>query len=463
MVRLWSCTCQLLIGMWVIALPAPSLATPEPAAPNSTSSSTSSSTTVAVRREPQTSVRVTLIPSAAVATFSAPDMATVSARSGSTIKLPVGSTQMAVSAPGFQRVTRSITITPGQPTTVSVRLDPVGQLHRHRWDARTGSNPKQVAFSPSGTELWVPLLGSRGVDVFRTSDGQKITTVGLGNNLGAVEVIFNRAGTRAFVSQMQTASVFEIDVSTKKVLRRFQTGGNWTKVLLLSPDEETLFAANWVSNDVSVIDLRSGKLLRKISTVKTPRGLSIDPAGTRLFIAGFDGGEIQRITLATPSTPDVKKTLFRTGGAMRHMVIDPKTNRLYADDMGTSMTYVMDLATEEVKPLGRVDSHPNTIDLEPSGRYLYVSNRGANNPKGYNIPGPEWGSVLVIDTANGQAVDAIVGGNQTTGLDVSDDGRYLAFTDFLDNRLALYEIPSLNELKEGQGGLAPVRRKLIAK
>ena len=460
MFRIWIATSRLLIGVLGATQPVPGSTTPSQTAPSSTPKSTSS---LLVRREPQALVRVTLIPPSASATFSGPDMDTVAARSGTTAKLPIGTTQLTVTAPGFQRVTKQVTVASGTQGAISVRLDPVGQLHRHRWDARTGSNPKQVAFTPNGAELWVPLLGSRGVDVFRTTDGQKVTTIGLGNNLGAVEVIFNSAGTRAFVSQMQTASVFEIDVITKRVLRRFQTGGNWTKVLLLSPDESTLFAANWVSNDVSVIDVRSGKLLRKIATVKTPRGLSTDPTGARLFVAGFDGGEIQRVTLATPSTADVKKILFRTGGAMRHMAVDPATNRLYADDMGTSMTYVLNLATEEVKPLAPVDSHPNTIDLEPTGRYLYVSNRGANNPKGYNIPGPEWGSVLVIDTTTGAAVDAIVGGNQTTGLDVSDDGRYVAFTDFLDNRLALYEIPTASVLEEGQGGLAPVRRRLIVK
>ncbi len=427
--------------------------------PTSTSGTTAASSTSVVFRTPTVSVRLRLVPSTATATFSAADMETVTAKAGVALKLPAGQIVMTVNAPGHQRVSRTITVVP----TIAVRLDPIGQLHRHRWDARTGSNPKQVAFTPDGTELWVPLLGSRGVDVFRSADGFKLTTVQLGNKHGAVEVIFNRAGTRAYVSQMQTASVFEVDTETKRVLRQFATGGNWTKVLALSPDESTLFAANWVSNDVSVISLSTGRLVRRIPTVRTPRGLAFDEAGARLFVAGFDGGEIQRITLATVSSPDIKKTIFRTGGAMRHMAVDYSLNRLYADDMGTGLTYVMDLATEHVKVLAAVDSHPNTIDLDPTGRFLYVSNRGANNAKGYNIPGPEWGSVVIVDTKTGALVDAIVGGNQTTGLDVSDDGRLVAFTDFLDNRLAVYEVPSAEVLDSGRGGLAPSRRRLITK
>ena len=45
---------------------------------------------------------------------------------------------------------------------------------------------------------------------------------------------------------------------------------------------------------------------------------------------------------------------------------------------------------------------------------LYVSNRGRNGSN-YYLPGPEWGSVLAIDTRTGRILDAIVGGNQPTG------------------------------------------------
>jgi YVTN family beta-propeller protein len=411
-----------------------------------------------VMRQPTLKISLRITPATATVWFTAPDMATVTASAGSTVRVPLGKAELRVEAPGYQSLRQTVVLGASTPV-IARRLDPLGQLHRHRWEAQTGSNPKQVAFTPDGLELWVPLLGSRGVDVFRTTDGTKVANIALGNQYGAVEVIFNREGTRAFVSQMQTATVIEIDSKTKRRLRTFKTGGNWTKVMALSPDETTLFAANWVSNDVSVIDLTNGLLDRIIPTVKTPRGLVLDPAGERLFVAGFDGGEIQRITLRN----DEKKVLLRTGGAIRHMVVDPLTNRLYADDMGNSLTYVMDLGTEQVRTLAKVDSHPNTIDLSDDGRFLYVSNRGANSPKGYNVPGPEWGSVVVLDVRTGTAVDAIIGGNQTTGLDVSPDGRLVAFTDFLDNRLSLYEVPTASTLDEGAGGLAPTRRRLLRK
>jgi hypothetical protein len=60
--------------------------------------------------------------------------------------------------------------------------------------------------------------------------------------------------------------------------------------------------------------------------------------------------------------------------------------------------------------------------------------------------------VLLIDTETGEMLDAIVGGNQTTGLEVSDDGTLLAFSDLLDNRVVVYSVPTTEELLAGGGG-----------
>jgi YVTN family beta-propeller protein len=256
---------------------------------------------------------------------------------------------------------------------------------------------------------------------------------------------------------METASVYEIDRARRTVLRQFSTGGNWTKVLALSPDEKTLFAANWVSDDVSEIDLASGTVRRRIKTVDTPRGLVVTADGRSLFVAGFRDGEIQRIDLVTGTG----ETLLRTGGAMRHMVADA-TGRVFADDMGTDQAFVVDATTRKVSRLAATDSHPNTIDVSPDGRLLFVSNRGQNGSS-YTQPGPEWGSVLVVDTSTGVLLDAVVAGNQTTGLDVSPDGRLLAFTDFMDNRLSVYEIPPTEVLLGGGGGRGAVYRTELVK
>ncbi|MBW3603588.1 MAG: YncE family protein [Actinobacteria bacterium] len=334
-------------------------------------------------------------------------------------------------------------------------LDPDGQLHHKVAQFKTGSAPKQVAFTPDRRELWVTLLGGPGVEVFRPRSGKRLATIDLGKH-GAVEVIFTADGSTAYVSQMESGSVFEIDTATHEIRRQLSTGGSWTKVMALGPDETRLYASNWSSNDVSEIDLTSGEVLRRLPTVGTPRGLYVAPDGDTLYVAGFDAGQLERIDLRDGSS----EVLTSTGGAMRHLVGDGDV--LYADDMGRDAIFTHDLDRARERRFVRTDEKPNTIDLGADGRVLYVSNRGENNPQSYYLPGPERGSVLAFDAATGEPLDAIVGGNQTTGLDVSDDGQLLAFSDFLDNRVQVYEIPPYDDLAAGDGGrFGPHRDDLV--
>jgi hypothetical protein len=62
-----------------------------------------------------------------------------------------------------------------------------------------------------------------------------------------------------------------------------------------------------------------------------------------------------------------------------------------------------------------IDQNPNSIDLSPDGRAPLASCRGRHGSN-YYLPGPEWGSVVLVDTRSGKLLDAIVGGDQTTGL-----------------------------------------------
>jgi DNA-binding beta-propeller fold protein YncE len=355
-----------------------------------------------------------------------------------------GAVELVVEAPGYE--TETITLG-ADDTSVTPWLDKSGQVLDKLIEFESGPAPKQVAFRPGHDELWVTLLAGRGFEVYDHGSGEQLAAVDL-PEAGSVEVIFNRAGSLAYLSQMETASVYEVDADTKEVLRRMSTGGVWTKVMVLSPDEQTLWASNWVSNDVSEIDLTTGEVRRKLRTVRTPRGLYVTPDGAKLYVAGFASGEVQVFDLDTGEGT----VLHRTGGAMRHLVGSPDGSIVYASEMALDTIAMIDTATDSVTTLAVVDRLPNTIDVSPDGRLLFASNRGRNNPETYYLPGPEWGTVVVLDTATGAYLDAIVGGNQTTGLDVSPDGTLLAYSDFLDNRIVIYRIPTYQELLDGGGG-----------
>lgn len=336
-----------------------------------------------------------------------------------------------------------------------------GQLVRHLFNINSVPSPKGTAFSTDGQEIWATLLlnKSRGVAVFNATSGENIANINLENG-GGVEMIFSKDGSKVYVSQMETAKVFEIDVSTKKVLRVFDTNGNWTKELEFSSDGKILFASNWVGNSVTEIDLATGKIIRQIPTIKTPRGMYATGDGNFLYVAGFDKGEIQKIDLKT----GVGKVIYKSNGAMRHIVGDEEKGVLYVSDMGLASIMKVDLATDQVKKFATTDINPNTIALSSNKKILFVSCRGVNaTAENYYIPGPEWGSVLLFDTQTGRMLDAIIGGNQPTALAVSPNGGQMVFSDFLDNRLQVFQVPEYIVLLAGNGGLSNIYKAKLKK
>ena len=330
------------------------------------------------------------------------------------------------------------------PTTVRhLSEDYSGQQVKCIYSVSGVPSPKGVAFTPDGQEFWVTSLMNkkRGVVVFDAKTGKHKKDIILPDG-GGVEIIFNSAGSRAYVSQMETARVFEIKTETKEILRTFDTKSSWTKVLALSPGEDVIYASNWVDNNVSIIDLQNGQLIRNVPAVTTPRGIYPTKDGTILYVAGFDNGEIQKIKLETGTS----SVLHKSGGAMRHIAADEEKEIIYFSDMGKGLIFKLDMKTDKVEQFAKTDTNPNTIVLTPDKKILIVSNRGANHPSGQiNISGPEKGTILFFDTSSDEKIATLVGGNQPTALDVSPDGRYFIYSNFLDGNLTMCEIPFYKE------------------
>jgi YVTN family beta-propeller protein len=402
-------------------------------------------------------ITITTHPEGAKVTIAPADGKALTGTGPFSAEVPSGTMKLTIELAGYNTFTRDYAV--DSPLELEYYLDPEGQILHGIGLITTLGAPKGVSVTHDGGEAWTSILdGPPSIQIFNPRTGAYLGEIDLGE-YGAVEVIFNEAGTLAYTSQMETAKCFEIDVKTRQVLREFDTGSSWTKWVELSPDEKTLYASNWSGDDVSIIDLTTGKLVKRIGVSNTPRGMYATEDGKWLYVAGFDSGDLERINLQTYT----RETLFTDGGALRHIVADEKAGRLYISDMANDLIWVHDMNTGTTTKFVDVDEKPNTIDLTPDGKMLFVSCRGENNEKSYYIPGPEWGSILVFDTATGKPLDALIAGNQPTALDVSDDGKLLIFSDFLDNRLRVYEIPSYETFLEGGGGRYEAHFAEIAK
>jgi len=305
-----------------------------------------------------------------------------------------------------------------------------------------GRQPKQVLFSPDSGYIALPLLDDKGFDIFSLLEKKiiKRITPPSAEKLGFAEGLFIPSKKTFLVSQMTTANIYEYSYPDFELKRAIPTCGEWSKFIAYSPERELLCVSNWISNDISIIEYKSGKLLRKIKTAASPRGLLFTDEGRNIIVLCFDGGKIQKFSTETGARL-AEKAVEKS--AMRHIVAKRKTtdseSRAYVSDMYHAQIYEIDLNSLNIIRKVRVHNNPNTIALYDD-RWLFVSCRGKNNPEDYTKRSLENGQIYVIDTENMTVCTTFEGGNQPTGLDISPDESLLCFSNFQDSNIELYSI-----------------------
>lgn len=329
----------------------------------------------------------------------------------------------------------------GKTKELEVKLEKKDSMLEQVAELGTGMHPKSVEFTPDGKYMAAALLEGNGVDIFSTSDFRKVKTVEFPEEYAKkknfVEIIFLPERNEMWVSQMSTNSVHVIDMSDFSYKLTIKTKGIWTKIMAVTPDGKLAFASNWESHDISVIDVEQHTVIKKIKVAGIPRGMVVTNDSRYLYVCIFSDGKLQKIDI--PSLKIIKTFNFPFG-AKRHILLDRNKNIFYVTDMYRGSVYVINGADDKVIKEVPVDKKLNTAKLSPDGRYLYVSSRGPNNPESYLKKGPMFGKVFVIDTETFEIKDWIWGKNQPTGLDISPDGKLLAFTNFLDNEIEVYRI-----------------------
>jgi len=106
-------------------------------------------------------------------------------------------------------------------------------------------------------------------------------------------------GKNAYFTAGQTGWIVEVDTTTHEVTRAIPTHGKISHMVLVSNDNQRLYTANIVSENVSVIDRQTGALITQIPCEKGAEGMAFTPDGKQLWVANQAGESISIIDLAT--------------------------------------------------------------------------------------------------------------------------------------------------------------------
>ena len=187
-------------------------------------------------------------------------------------------------------------------------------------------------------------------------------------------------------------SLYVIDLTTKKILRRLQLPAeNYT--CLLSPDKKELYISSWGSAQLLVYSTQLNKLIAEISVGSNPNDLCLTKNGRFLFVANANDNSVSIIDIKKRKVLEtVEASLFSnspTGSTTNSVALSSNEKTLYIANADNNCLAVFDVSTPgNSKSIGFIPVGWYPTCVRTAGDNIYVS-----NGKGYtslaNPNGPQ--------------------------------------------------------------------------
>lgn len=157
-----------------------------------------------------------------------------------------------------------------------IKVDVAARKVLGRMPVEPHGMPQDVKTSPDGSVFYVADMHANGVHLI---DGDALRQIGfIPTGKGAHGLYVSRDSRVLYVSNREEGSISLIDLSTRKVVKKWQLpGGGSPDMGGVSADGKVLWLSGRYNSEVYAIDTASGKLLARIPVGRGPHGLCVYP------------------------------------------------------------------------------------------------------------------------------------------------------------------------------------------
>jgi YVTN family beta-propeller protein len=149
---------------------------------------------------------------------------------------------------------------------------------------KTGPRPRGIVFTPDGKTAFAGNENGASITVIDVATHKAVATIKIPPTKDAPAAprpmggAITRDGRHLFFSLGRETTVGVFDATARTFLRKIENVGERPWGIALSEDEKKLYTANGPSADVTVIDIESGKVEKRITTGGSPWGVVVAAA-----------------------------------------------------------------------------------------------------------------------------------------------------------------------------------------
>lgn len=240
------------------------------------------------------------------------------------------------------------------------------------WRASVGGMPHHITLTPDDRYLFVPLFDGAVMEVLDTQRREVVDRIRLG-----------RGDVGKWPLLRDLLKTWFTDHSPENPL------GYGAHGTMLSPDGTRLYVGSMIADLITVIDVETREIIRRIPFADAVRPFDITADEKRLYVQlsglhGFvvvdlDSGEQLRTVELPPLPDDVKLPGFFPRTVNHGLALTPDERYLLANASLTGYVAVYSHPELELVKTIPVGSEPNWIVFSPDGHFAYISNRASND------------------------------------------------------------------------------------
>ena len=279
-------------------------------------------------------------------------------------------------------------------------------------EVKVGTFPHEMVFSPDRRLLYVTDNGL----LWMTDKGEggntiSIVDAGARRKVGVIDLgIYHRPHGIAILPKTGQLIVtienpnglLRVDPVAKRVLRKYEVGGEHPHMVLLGPKAETAWASNANSGEVAVVNLASGEVEKVIPAGKNPQGGVMTKDSYWIYLTNNVSNTISVIDVNQRAVAGN----IKTGDGPARIALTPDERTLVYNLQAGEGVGFADVRTRTETSRIKLPGRPLSLSLSKDGRIAYLGVQDSDKIAIVSVP--ERKVMRIIDTPVGAGPDTVV-------------------------------------------------------